>query len=125
MAFITKSNFKKILYDVEISNLTGEVYKQNILFLSKKDKNFLLSAQQLMKDGSEGVLTIFKKIEKKLDTGSFVFEDGNSSYHISHDCENLHSNYINYKIPDEITKKNIEESYQIVFNTLNNFKVNK
>ena len=29
------------------------------------------------------------------------------------------------KIPDEITKKNIEESYQIVFNTLNNFKVNK
>lgn len=29
------------------------------------------------------------------------------------------------EIPEEITKKNIEESYQIVFNTLNNFKVNK
>ena len=29
------------------------------------------------------------------------------------------------KLTDEITKKNIEESYQIVFNTLNNFKVNK
>ena len=29
------------------------------------------------------------------------------------------------KIPDEITKKNYKESYQIVFNTLNNFKVNK
>lgn len=29
------------------------------------------------------------------------------------------------EIPEEITKKNIEESYQIVFNTLNNFKINK
>ncbi|ELC8442039.1 SPOR domain-containing protein [Clostridium perfringens] len=29
------------------------------------------------------------------------------------------------EIPEEITKENIEESYQIVFNTLNKFKVNK
>lgn len=29
------------------------------------------------------------------------------------------------KIPEEISKENIEESYQMVFNTLNNFKVNK
>ncbi|WP_300348654.1 SPOR domain-containing protein [Clostridium sp.] len=28
-------------------------------------------------------------------------------------------------IPEEITKENIEESYQIVFNTLNKFRVNK
>lgn len=109
MTFITQSNFKRILFSIKIEELTGEIYKEKIFFLSKKEQEWFLTLQKLLKDGKNGNIGVYKKIERDIDSHTLVFEGGQSAYHENPRCERLHSDYVNFEIPDSIKEKGFSE----------------
>lgn len=108
MAYITKSNSRRILKKInfnEIQNITGEVYKKPIYFLSKWETKYLLLMQTLLKEPEKFALEVYRPIVNK-DTFRYVFENEQSpSYHFDKNCKRLNSNFKNFVIPIEIKER--------------------
>ena len=105
MAFITKSNFARIISKIPSNEqLEGEVYKTQIHFFNKTERNRLLNIKEILKIGEVELLKIFVKIEAE-DSQNWIFEGGKPACHFSMSCPTLNSEYINFAIPQEIKDK--------------------
>lgn len=103
MAFITSYNAKSILKSNNIKdlNLKGNVYKKEIYFISKFEKNYLLAAQDFFRNPEYFIKNIYQRI-KVSDNFVYVYEGKPPAYHKQIDCPRLISNYENYEIPVSI-----------------------
>lgn len=112
MAYITKSNSQRILRKInlkDIPEISGEVYKKPIYFLSKWETKYLLLMKTLLKEPEKFAIEVYHPIVNK-DTFQYIFETNQpSSYHSNKSCERLTSKFKNFEIPFEI-KARIEEN---------------
>lgn len=112
MAFLTASNYHKIISDSDIKDIEvneNEIFKKPIYLLSKFDKQKIIALQSLFSDPLNFTNKYYKKLLKKEDTLSYIFEGGKSAYHIYSDCDRLTSNFTNYEIPLELRDKGSNE----------------
>jgi hypothetical protein len=118
--YITNGNLRAIIAPF---NLKGRSYGKRDFFIDIKDFDIsllqkilstpelaLLEAYKEVLADLEESLAIYEKIIKR-DTHKYVYEGIAPAYHISHECERLKSDFVNYEIPkiiegnfDEITK---------------------
>jgi hypothetical protein len=105
MAYITKSNYNKILRKIDfkqIGDVAGTIYKKPIYFLSKNEEKYLLVMQTLMKEPEKFVIEFYKPIINE-DTFTYVYESAQPpSYHMNKNCERLTATFKNFVIPFEI-----------------------
>lgn len=105
MAYITKSNSKRILRKInlnDIQDIVGEVYKKPIYFLSKWETKYLLLMQSLLKEPEKFAIEVYHPVVNK-DTFQYVFESEQPpSYHSNKSCERLTSKFKNFEVPFEI-----------------------
>lgn len=103
--YITKANARNIIKKINIQegcNITGELYKKPIYFLSSFEVKELLLIQALFKNPCELLNSCYTPINKK-DTYTLVFEESHKpAYHQNKDCPRLTSKFKNFKIPFEI-----------------------
>ena len=115
MPYITKGNSSKIISHIDIRKLPdnfgesrGKVYKQAITFFSLIEQNNLLLRKEFYRKPSS-FIEIFKKLEKKPDTYTYIYEGGTPAYHAALDCPKLNSNFDSYEVPIEIKERGPEE----------------
>lgn len=110
MAYITTANSKGIIRKIDFNNVhfDGEVYKKPIYFFSKYEEQSLLAIQELLKN-PEHFFTEYFNILNRIDSYQYVFENINPAYHKTINCPRLHSSFQNFKIPDEIKERGVEE----------------
>jgi hypothetical protein len=104
MDYITKSNYSKIFAKIDnkkLSTIGGEVYHKKLNFLNSYEEKLLLAKRLLMQEPELFINTYYVPIHVN-DTYTFVYEGGKPAYHYISDCERLNSNYVNFKIPQEI-----------------------
>ena len=111
MAYITTSNSKGIIKKIDFRNVyfDGEVYKKPIEdFFSRYEEQSLLAIQELLKN-PERFFKDYFMVLNKTDSYQYVFENITPAYHKSINCPRLHSSFQNFKIPDEIKEKGVNE----------------
>lgn len=105
MPYITKSNSKRILRKIRLSDIgeiEGEVYKKPIYFLSKWETKYLLLMQSLLKEPEKFAIEVYKPVVNK-DTFQYVYESEQPpSYHSNKECDRLTSKFKNFEVPFEI-----------------------
>ena len=89
---------------LNIDNLSGEVYKKPIYFLSYYEEKYLLAIQELFKDSKNYFTSIYVPIKTE-DTYRLMFENVHPCFHSTPDCNRINSDYSNYHIPEEISKQ--------------------
>ena len=110
MVFITKFNANRILQEIDTSKIETvlPIYKTNIYIFNKLELQLLSAYQLLMQNPTELITKYYKKIEVK-DSLRFVYEKKQPAYHLSLECPNLHSDFQNFEIPEEIREKGRDE----------------
>ena len=105
MAYITNHNLKRIIEqgNFEFLNLTGEVYKTPISFLSKAEKKQLLTIKELLENPEKYLKGNLKPIKVR-DTGKYIHPEKQPAYHLNEDCIRLTADFIEFEIPEEIKK---------------------
>ncbi len=125
MAFITKSNSKRILRKInlnDIPDIVGEVYKKPIYFLSKWETKYLLLMQSLLKEPEKFAIEVYHPVVNK-DTFQYVYEsEQQPSYHSNKSCERLTSKFKNFEVPSEI-KERVRENAKIEGKTLEEIEI--
>lgn len=103
MAYITRANFKKIIYGSAITgiDIEREIYRIPIYFFSKYEKQELIAIMELLEDPENYFTNIYQPVKTK-DTYSCVYEGQKPAYHNTPDCPRLNSSLENFTIPDEI-----------------------
>ncbi len=113
MAYITKSNYKRILRKInlnDIPDIVGDVYKKPIYFLSKWETKYLLFMQSLLKEPEKFAIEVYHPIVNQ-DTFHYVFESEQPpSYHSNKSCERLTSKFKNFEVPFEIKERVCEKA---------------
>ena len=109
MAYITLSNAKSIIFKTELNslNLIGDIYKKQIYFFSKFEKNRLLAFQELFRDPQKFFTEVYKPI-RVIDTHTLVYEGNPPAYHKSVECPRIYTDYENFEIPEAIYAKGIK-----------------
>lgn len=109
MAYITKSNFDKIIRRTDLMNAdieysSHDIYVQPITFFSKLEEKMLLATKILMKDQDKFITHVYKPLEvNNEDSLKYVYEINNGpAFHNSIDCQNLNSDFKNFLIPEEL-----------------------
>lgn len=116
MAYITESNLKKLLLDID----TQKINPNNIpisfdvalsRILSQPELRWLEGFRMLCMDPSFILDEKFHVVKPKYDTKTWASERDNEkpAYHHSDSCERLNSDYINFKIPVEIIARGEKE----------------
>jgi hypothetical protein len=111
MAYLTKSNSLKIITSNDFKStgdLDGDVYKKPIYFFSTVEKNRLIGLQKLFEDPDKFIGEYYIPIKTE-DKFQYVFEGNKPAFHNNSQCERLNSNYINFRIPDEIRERGKDE----------------
>lgn len=111
MAYITTSNSKGIIRKINFNSahFEGNIYKNPIYyFFSKFEEQSLLAIQELLKN-PESFFNEYYEILNRTDSYQYVFENITPAYHKSFNCPRLHSSFQNFKIPDEIKDRGVEE----------------
>ena len=111
MVYVTQSNAASIVYKVnraELGNLDGEVYTKRIIILSEGEKRRLLAIRKFFEDPELFIDRYFGNAREQRDE-DLVFEGAPPAYHASAECDRLHSEYMNYEIPEQIREReNVE-----------------
>ncbi len=111
MPFVTEYNtsiiLKKLIGEIPDDIKTWEPYKKTIYFLNRLDKTNLLYYKKFLENPDKYFEKIYNPIVL-IDNKMFVYEGGNPSYHKVENCDRLSSNFINFKIPEEIKDKGNE-----------------
>jgi hypothetical protein len=111
MPFVTEYNtslvLKKLIGGIPDDIRKWKPYRMDIYFLNRLDKTNLLYFKKFCESPIENLDEIYKPIEIK-DSKEFVYQGGSPSYHKYETCERLHSNFVNFKIPEEIKNKGEE-----------------
>ncbi|MDJ1503517.1 hypothetical protein [Xanthocytophaga agilis] len=112
----------RVIAEVDLKTIdykTAIPYKRKIQFLNKYEStNILLYGEYLrcLNPEKKSILDKYEKIEKKEDFYRFVYEGSSPKFHQSKDCEFLHSDYKNYKIPEKYRNdKNLTMKYRQLF----------
>lgn len=110
MAYITSANSKRIIRKVDFNSVTfdGEVYKKPIYFFSRYEEQNLLAIRELL-ENPEQFFNQYYAVFINNDSFKFVFESGKPAYHKSLNCPRLHSDFQNFRIPEEIQERGREE----------------
>lgn len=110
MAYITKSNAIKILKNIHLMsiNLAGDVYKKQIFFFNRFEKNELLAFKELIKNPTSFVKDYYEPLSRE-DTRTYIYEKSNKkpAYHKDSECHLLHSEFRNVRIPESLSSANI------------------
>lgn len=104
-AYITKSNAKNIVFNLDVSviDTKKEIFRIEFKWFSGYEIRSIL-AYRLLFENPE--LFFQKYIKKKaVDTKQYIFENKLPSYHSNMDCGRLLSKFHNYKIPEEIKEQ--------------------
>jgi hypothetical protein len=111
MPFVTEYNtslvFKKLIGEIPDNIREWKPYRRDIYFLNRLDKTNLLYFKKFCENPIENIDELYNPLEV-VDNKEFVYEGGNPSYHKSESCERLHSNFINFRIPEQIKEKGDE-----------------
>lgn len=105
MPYITKSNSKRILTKLKLSDIgeiAGEVYKKPIFFLSKWETKYLLLMKSLLKEPEKFAIEVYRPVFNK-DTFNYIYESEQPpSYHSNKECDRLTAKFKNFEVPSEI-----------------------
>lgn len=106
MVYITKSNAKRILEKLDLSNqtFTGSLYDKPIYIFNKFEEQRLLAYKGFMQSPSDIIAKIYKKVELE-DSFRYIYEGNAPAYHDRLDCERLTSDMLNFHVPNEIVEK--------------------
>lgn len=111
MPFVTEYNtslvFKKLIGEIPDDIKQWEPYRKAIYFLNRLDKTNLLYFKKFCENPIENIDTVYNPINV-VDNKEFVYEGGKPSYHKVEDCDRLSSNFINFRIPEQIKEKGDE-----------------
>jgi len=125
MAYITKANAKRIITRISFTNfedIDGDVYKKPIFFLSSWERKNLLLMKSLLKEPEKFAIEMYEPIVIK-DKYRYVYETEDApAYHYDITCENLHSDFKNFEIPNEIK---IRAKEKALFEGKNEVEINK
>lgn len=110
MVHITRANSKQILSKVDFkkSDFKGNIYKIPIDFFNRYEEQNLLAFRALMENPNL-FYELYCKIDKYYDDKIFVFQNAIPAYHMYKCCPNLHANFFNYYIPNEIKERGDSE----------------
>ena len=105
--FRTNMVLKSLIGEIPENIREWEPYKKSIYFLNRLDKTNLIYFKKFCENPIENIDKIYNPIEV-IDRKKYVYEGAKPSYHKFEDCQFLHSNFVNYPIPDEIREKGDE-----------------
>ena len=111
MAYITVSNSKKLLRRIDLKkfeDLQGQVYKNEIYFLSNREKSMLLGIREFLTNPEKFTAEFYNPIEVN-DTLRYVYEEQQPAYHVDSSCPRLQSSFHNFVIPEEIKTQGHEK----------------
>ena len=104
-AYITNSNSKQIVYNLDTSNINtdDEIFHIDFDWFSQYEIRGLLAFKMLFQNPDE----FFKQYRKKktYDRKEYVYEGQAPAHHNSPNCDRILSSFHNYKLPEEIKKK--------------------
>lgn len=125
--FITNWNSKRIIDNIDISNISveDEIYEINFKWFNMTEIKNLLAFKQLYKNPND-FFKMYKKREK-IDTYQYIYENAPPAYHISDTCERMLSNFRNYKLPRKVREGGLEEisKFRSVFGIYQNTQNSK
>ncbi len=104
--YITKSNASQLALKTDgLDSSFSELYDSDLSFiLTTPELTFLQIYKEVCKSDKDSI-KIYKRREKRKDTGNFVWEGGTPAFHSSIGCPVLTSNFLNLEIPPEIKKQ--------------------
>lgn len=121
MAYITNSNFKKIVRDRFFATSKRPVKglhprEDEIAKILSKPELALLQVYKEMCETPNDFPVIFIKIQKS-DTLSYVVEGRAPAYHLKADCYRLHSDFKNFAIPEVVRSMGEDKvhEYRVIF----------
>ena len=107
MAYITVSNSKKIIKELDMNqflNVTDKLYDRDIYCYSKKEEGSLIAMRELFKDLEKFVSVYYEPIQVK-DSFRFIEPESQPCYHHDCTCERLNSDYVKIEIPSMIVER--------------------
>jgi hypothetical protein len=107
MPFITKSNAISMCYRTPTLYIAIEnIFKKELWPLSKPEQQRLTSIKKILENDVLPIDKNFRIRPPSTDTKTFLYEKegGKPAYHRVYNCNSLHSDYKNYKLPVEIAK---------------------
>lgn len=101
-AYITNSNAKSIVYNLDISSIdtSKEIFRIAFKWFSEYEIRGLLAFRLLFENPELFFQQYVKR--KPIDNKQYIFEGKLPSYHSNPNCGRLLSKFHNYKIPEEI-----------------------
>ncbi len=117
MANITKYTFSKLCKKIEVNReITLETFLKHIyndpaiyFMLNSKELKFLFNYKNILEDENRYVLEFYQYVPERQDQYNYVFETTRKmKYHLFNDCKYLASDYVDFRIPDEIKELGIE-----------------
>lgn len=108
-AYITKSNAKNIIFNLDVSviDIQKEIFRIEFKWFSGYEIRSILAYRLLFENPNLFFQKYLKK--KAIDTKQYIFANKLPSYHSNENCERLLSKFLNYKIPDEIKEQGDEK----------------
>ena len=121
--FITKSNLNKLLkctedIKINIENVYAEIYSSGVInsYLSEREAREIFQKVKFLEECGKSLEIMRGKIdaeklrESMLNRKSiYVFAPGTKKYHLSHGCDSLRNDFINFIIPEVIRKRGDEQ----------------
>ncbi len=103
MAYITLANANSIVFNSDLKDLdlSGEIYKIPIYFLSRYEEQSLLAIQELLQNPEHYFTEIYQPHEPT-DSYKYVYEGKSPAYHNDSNCDRLNADWENYEIPSDI-----------------------
>ncbi len=111
MANVTKFTFSKLCKKVEINKdisldiFLSHIYNDAIIYfmLNKLEIKYLFNYRSILEDEKKYVIDYYQFVPERRDQHNFVFEtDRRMKYHLYDDCAYLASDYIDFRIPEDI-----------------------
>lgn len=111
--YITKANAERIINKMDVSDIEIEDFKKDIRFKwFNKFELKRLKATELFYSDIEIFSSMFQEL-RTYSNSNYVYPSKNPAYHNTLDCERLHADYENIKIPDAIRKANRTEEFRL------------
>jgi hypothetical protein len=114
MAYITISNSKKImksLSEISLDEIEIDIYKKEIYFFNRKERAMLKGVREFLRDPENFKALYYKPIVVN-DSLKYVYPESQPAYHKDDCCLGLHSNFVNFEIPEEIRNQGKEAVVQ-------------
>lgn len=117
MANVTKFTFSKLCNKLELNiDITLEMFLEHIYndptiyyIFNKKEIKFLFKYKNILEDEEKFVLEYYQFVPERQDQHNYVFETNRTmKYHLFNDCKYLASDYVDFRIPDDIKELGLE-----------------